>query len=152
VRVSAKVDYAVRAAAELAAAPGDAPVKAERIAEAQGIPRKFLENILQTLRQAGIVESRRGPEGGHLLARPAQEITVADVIRAVDGPIVGIGGRPPETLTYEGPAAGLRETWVAARASLRSVLEHVTLADLAAGELPHDVTGLTSDPDAWSRR
>jgi Rrf2 family protein len=152
VRVSAKVDYAVRAAAELAAAPGDAPVKAERIAEAQGIPRKFLENILQTLRQAGIVESRRGPEGGHLLARPADEITVADVIRAVDGPIVGIGGRPPETLTYEGPAASLREIWVAARASLRAVLERVTLADLAAGELPGDVTDLTRDPDAWSRR
>lgn len=151
-RVSAKVDYAVRAALELAAAPPGEPQKAERIAAAQAIPRKFLDTILQTLRQAGLVESRRGPEGGHTLARPAAEITIADVIRAVDGPLVGVSGRPPESVEYAGPAAALRETWIAARASLRAVLEEVSLADVAGGELPALVDQLTADPSAWSRR
>ena len=151
-KVSAKADYAVRAALELAAAPDGAQVKAERIADAQSIPRKFLDTILQNLRQAGLVESRRGPEGGHHLARPAAEITIADVIRAVDGPLVGVSGRPPESVQYEGPAAALRETWVAARAGLRSVLEHVTLAEVASGELPPVVEELTADQDAWARR
>jgi Rrf2 family protein len=152
VRVSAKVDYALRAAAELAAADGDGLVKAERIAEAQDIPRKFLDNILQDLRHAGLVESRRGPEGGHRLAKPAEEITVADVFRAIDGPLAGIGGRPPEEVEYAGPAAALQTTWIALRANLRSVLERVTLAELAAGDLPADVLALTEDPDAWQRR
>jgi Rrf2 family protein len=152
VKVSAKVDYAVRAAIELAAAPPDELVKAERIAEAQAIPRKFLDTILQTLRQAGLVESRRGPDGGHHLALPAAEITIADIIRAVDGPLVGVSGRPPESVEYAGPAAGLRETWVAARAALRAVLEEVSLADVVAGELPGVVDRLTSEPDAWERR
>jgi Rrf2 family protein len=151
-RVSAKVDYAVRAALELAAAPEGEQVKAERIAAAQSIPRKFLDTILQNLRQAGLVESRRGPDGGHHLARPAAEISVADVIRAVDGPLVGVSGRPPEAVEYVGPAAALRETWIATRASLRSVLEHVTLADVAAGTLPPQVEELTAEPDAWARR
>ena len=151
-RVSAKVDYAVRAALELAAAPDGAQVKAERIASAQSIPRKFLDTILQNLRQAGLVESRRGPDGGHHLARPAAEITIADVIRAVDGPLVGVSGRPPEAVEYEGPAAALRETWIATRASLRAVLEHVTLADVASGTLPAVVEELTAEPDAWARR
>jgi Rrf2 family protein len=151
-RVSAKVDYAVRAAVELAAAPPGEPVKAERIAEAQAIPRKFLDTILQTLRQAGLVESRRGPDGGHHLALPAAEITIADVIRAVDGPIVGVGGRPPESVEYTGSATALRETWVAARSALRAVLEEVSLADVASGNLPGVVDRLTADPDAWSRR
>jgi Rrf2 family protein len=151
-RVSAKVDYAVRAALELAVAPPGESVKAERIAEAQAIPRKFLDTILQTLRQAGLVESRRGPDGGHMLARPAGEITIADVIRAVDGPLVGVSGRPPESVTYVGSATSLRETWIAARASLRSVLEHVSLADVAQGHLPDAVGNLTEEPGAWSRR
>ena len=151
-RVSAKADYAVRAALELAAAPDGAQVKAERIAGAQAIPRKFLDTILQNLRQAGLVESRRGPEGGHHLARPAAEITIADVIRAVDGPLVGVSGRPPEAVHYEGPAAALRDTWIATRASLRAVLEHVTLADVVAGTLPPAVEELTADADAWARR
>jgi Rrf2 family protein len=151
-KVSAKADYAVRAALELAAAPEGAQVKAEKIAAAQAIPRKFLDTILQNLRQAGLVESRRGPEGGHHLARPAAAITIADVIRAVDGPLVGVSGRPPEAVEYSGPAASLRDTWIAARASLRAVLEQVTLADVAGGTLPTAVADLIADADAWARR
>lgn len=151
-RVSAKVDYAVRAALELAAAPEGEQVKAERIAAAQAIPRKFLDTILQSLRQAGLVESRRGPDGGHHLARPAAQITIADVIRAVDGPLVGVSGRPPESVEYDGPARALRETWIAARASLRSVLEHATLADVAAGTLPAAIEQMAAQPDARARR
>ena len=150
VRVSAKTDYAVRAAVELAGAPGDGLMKAERIAEAQDIPLNFLENILAQLRQARIVESRRGPDGGYLLARPAKEITLADVIRAIDGPLAGVGGKRPQDLSYTGSAEPLQEIWVAVRASLRSVLERTTLADVAAGKLPANVAKLTSDPDAWT--
>jgi Rrf2 family protein len=156
VRVSAKVDYAVRAAVELAAAQAsgepERPVKAEALARAQDIPVKFLENILQGLRQAGLVESRRGPEGGHLLARPASEIALADVIRAIDGPLAGVGGRSPDTLHYGGSAAPMREVWIAVRASLRRVLDEVTLADVAARQLPAHVTALTEDPGAWAKR
>jgi Rrf2 family protein len=156
VRVSAKVDYAVRASIELAAAHqrhGPAkPVKAEALARAQEIPLKFLENILQGPRQAGIVESRRGPEGGHLLARPADEISIADVIRAIDGPLAGVGGRRPEELEFGGSAAPMKEIWIAVRSALRNVLEEVTLADVAAGELPDHVAALTADPRAWVKR
>jgi len=156
VRVSAKVDYAVRAAVELAAAQmaedPKRPVKADAIARAQAIPVKFLENILQGLRQGGLIESRRGPEGGHLLARPAAEIAIADVIRAIDGPLAGVGGRSPETLHYEGSAEPMREIWIAVRASLRRVLDEVTIADVAAGRLPEIVTELTEDPGAWAKR
>jgi Rrf2 family protein len=153
VRVSAKVDYAVRAATELAAAQeGDRPVTAETLAKAQGIPVKFLENILQGLRQSGVVESRRGPEGGHLLARPADQITLADVIRAIDGPLAAVGGRFPEDLEYSGSAEALVNVWVAVRVSLRRVLEEVTLADVASGRLPPEVLALTEDPGAWARR
>ena len=149
-RISAKTDYAVRAAVELAAAGEGSLVKAERIAEAQDIPLNFLENILSQLRQARIVESRRGPEGGYLLAAPAAEITIADVIRAIDGPLAGVSGRRPQDLEYGGTAEPLRDVWVAVRASLRSVLERITLADVAAGKLPPHVAKLTSDPDAWT--
>jgi Rrf2 family protein len=148
-RVSAKTDYALRAAVELAAAGGDAPVKGERLATSQSIPLRFLENILLQLRHAGIVESRRGAEGGYKLARPAEDITLADVIRAIDGPLAGVSGRRPETLDFRGRSEPLREVWVAVRASLRGVLEQVTLADVAAGELPDNVRALTSEPDAW---
>ena len=150
-RTTAKADYAIRAAAELAAA-GDGPVKAERIAQAQGIPLKFLENILLDLKHAGIVQSQRGPEGGYRLAVPAGEVALADVIRAVEGPLANVRGQSPDQLEYEGSAERLREVWVAVRASLRSVLEQVTLADLARGELPPHVEKLTRDPDAWVRR
>jgi Rrf2 family protein len=152
VRVSAKVDYALRAAAELAAAPEGTPLKAEAIANAQAIPVKFLENILQQLRHAGLVESRRGPEGGHLLARPADEIALADLIRAIDGPLAGVGGKRPDQLAYTGHAEAMREVWIAVRANLRAVLEQVTLADVAKGKLPKDVAALTRDPDAWQTR
>jgi len=129
VRVSAKVDYALRACLELAASP-PGPVKGERIATAQAIPPKFLENILLDLRQAGVVASRRGVEGGYWLARPAEEISVADVIRAVEGPIASVRGERPENVAYEGSAAALRETWLDLRAAMRGVLEETSLADL----------------------
>jgi len=152
VRVSAKVDYAVRAAVELATAGDGVTVKAEAIAAAQGIPRKFLDNILQGLRQAGLVESRRGPDGGHRLARPADDISIADVIRAIDGPLANVGGRSPDELELAGSAAPMQEVWVAVRASLREVLEVVSLADVAAGDLPGHVAELTALPGAWERR
>ena len=148
-RVSAKADYALRAVVELAVA-ADGPVKGERVATAQGIPLKFLENILGELRHAGIVRSQRGAEGGYWLARPADEITVADVIRAVEGPIANVRGVRPEQVEYEGSAAPLREVWIAVRASLRSVLEEVTLADVAGDELPAVVRELVADPEAWA--
>jgi Rrf2 family protein len=151
VRTTAKADYAVRAAVELAAA-ADGPVKAERIAAAQEIPVNFLENILAELKRAGIVDSRRGAAGGYLLARPAAEISLADVIRAVEGPLANVRGMSPEALAYEGSAARLRDVWVALRASVRSVLEQVSIADVAHGELPPHVAALTRDPEAWSRR
>ena len=148
-RVSAKADYAIRATVELAAA-GDGPTKGERIAQAQSIPPNFLENIFTDLRNAGIVASRRGAEGGYWLARPAAEISVADVIRAVDGPLANVRGVRSEQVEYVGSAKQLRDVWVAVRASLRGVLENVTLADLAAGELPESVRQLAADPDAWA--
>ncbi|MDX6454917.1 MAG: hypothetical protein QOD48_1024 [Gaiellaceae bacterium] len=149
-RTTAKADYAVRAAVELAAA-GDM-ITADQIAHAQGIPVNFLENILRDLRRAGIVESRRGQAGGYLLARPAEEISIADVIRAVEGPLANVRGISPDALEYQGSSAKLREVWVALRASVRSVLEQVTLADVARGELPTLVGELTGDADAWARR
>jgi Rrf2 family protein len=147
-RVSAKADYALRATIELAAA-GDGPVKGERIAQAQEIPLKFLENILGDLRHAGIVRSQRGADGGYWLARPPQEISVADVVRAVEGPIANVRGVGPEAVHYAGSAERLRDVWIAVRANLRAVLEHVTLADVANGELPARVDDLAADPDAW---
>jgi Rrf2 family protein len=148
VHVTAKADYAVRAALVLAAADGEL-VKADVVAEAQDIPRHFLDNILNDLRRSGIVATQRGAEGGSRLARPAKDITVADVMRAIGGPLAAVRDVRPESLAYEGPAERLPEVWIAVRASLRNVLEHVTLADLAAGKLPRSVEKLTSDPDAW---
>ena len=148
-RVSAKTDYALRAALELAAAPDDKPVKGERIATAQAIPLRFLENILMQLRHAGLVDSRRGAEGGYRLARPATEVTLADVIRAIDGPLAGVSGVRPEMLGFNGVAEPMRDVWIAVRASLRGVLEQVTLADVVAGELPASVRTLVADEDAW---
>ncbi len=150
-RVSAKTDYAVRAAVELAAAP-EGPVKGERLAEAQDIPLQFLEHILLDLKHAGIVRARRGAKGGYWLARPSDQVTIAEVIRAVEGPIANVQSAPPESISYRGSAAHLQEVWIAVRASLRAVLENVTLADLAAGELPPEVSGLTEPSDAWQPR
>jgi Rrf2 family protein len=151
-RTTAKADYAVRAAVELAAVGTGEPVKAEHIAEAQSIPLNFLENILAELRRAGIVESRRGASGGYLLARPPEEITLADVIRAVEGPLANVRGMSPDALEYGGSSERLRDVWVALRASVRGVLEQVTLADVAKGELPPHIAELTQAADAWVRR
>lgn len=148
-RLSAKADYALRAAAELAAAGDGAPVKAEQIATAQTIPPKFLESILLLLRNAGLVRSQRGAEGGYWLARPATEIALAEVIRAVDGPLASVRGERPESLAYTGAAEPLGLVWIAVRANLRAILETVTLADLAAGRLPGEIVSLTEDREAW---
>jgi Rrf2 family protein len=147
-RVSAKVDYALRAALELAA-DGNGPRKGESIAQAQDIPLKFLENILLELRHHGLVASQRGAEGGYWLARPAEEITLAEVIRAVEGPLANVRGVRPERVEYSGAAERLQEVWIAVRANLRSVLETVTLADVAAGRLPEAIAAVTEDPEAW---
>jgi Rrf2 family protein len=150
-RVSAKADYAVRAAAELAAAD-EGPVKGERLAEAQEIPLQFLEHILLEMKHAGIVRARRGAKGGYWLARPADSITIADVVRAVEGPIAHVQSDPPESIEYRGNAEHLQEVWIAVRANLRAVLEHVTLADLVSGEMPTLVEELAAEPDAWAPR
>ena len=151
VQVNAKVDYALRALAELAVAePG--PTNAEAIARAQGIPPKFLENILLELRHAGLVISQRGAEGGYRLGLPANEITLADVIRVVDGTLANVRGLRPERLEYIGPASPLLHVWIALRANMRAVLETVTLEDLVTDTLPPEVMALTEEPDAWSRR
>jgi Rrf2 family protein len=152
VRISAKADYAVRAAVELAAATDDKPVKAERIATAQGIPLNFLENILGELRHSGIVRSQRGAEGGFMLARPANRVSVADVMRAVEGPLASVRGGPPEEAEYGGAAGTLPRVWIAVRANLRGVVENVTLADIAAGKLPGKIDRLAEDPEAWVTR
>ena len=150
VNISAKSDYAVRAMLTLAADDGGRPVKGETLAVSQQIPVKFLENILVDLRRAGLVASQRGADGGYRLNRPADEITVADVIRAVDGPLANVRGVRPEEAAYSGSAERLRDVWIAMRAALRSVLESVTLADVASGRLPAAVRKLTADPDAWA--
>lgn len=150
-RLSARVDYALRAAAELAAA-GASSVTAEHLATTQNIPRKFLENILLQLRRAGLVRSLRGPEGGYCLAHPPTEISLADIIRGIDGPLANVRGERPEHLTYSGAALPLQQVWIALRASERAILEAVTLADIASGELPASVRELASDPQAWLAR
>ncbi len=148
-RVSAKADYAIRAAAELAAADPTVPLKAERISDAQDIPVKFLETILLELKRAGIVRSQRGPDGGYALARPAVEVNLADVIRAVDGPLANVRGERPEHTSYTGVAEPLTTVWIAVRAALREVLEATTLADLVRQELSARVRALADDPEAW---
>ena len=151
-RISAKADYAVRAAVELAAAADERPVKAERIATAQDIPLNFLENILAELRHSGIVRSHRGADGGFRLAKPADKVTVADIIRAVEGPLASVRGGPPEDAQYPGASDALPRVWIAVRANLRSVVEHVTVADIAHGRLPRAIDKLAADPDAWITR
>ena len=150
-QVSARADYALRAAAELAraAVEGKGPLKGERISEAQGIPRKFMENILLDLKHSGIVRTQRGATGGYWLARPAEETTLADVIRAVEGPLANVRGEFPESVEYRGAARPLTEVWIAVRANLRAVLETVTLVDLVEDTLPAPIGELTQDPEAW---
>lgn len=150
-RITAKADYAVRAAAELAAAGGE-PVKGERIADAQQIPLHFLEHILLDLKADGIIAAKRGAHGGYWLAKPAEEVTIADVIRAVEGPLANIQDLAPEETSYEGSTESLRDVWVAVRASLRTVLERVTLADVLTGRLPAEIGEMLDDEDAWITR
>ena len=151
-RISAKADYAVRAMVELAASASEKPVKAERLATAQDIPLNFLENILGELRHAGLVRSHRGAEGGFRLAKNASEITVADVIRAVEGPLASVRGAPPEESHYNGASEALLRVWIAVRANLRNVVEQVTVADVASGKLPKSIDKLADDPDMWVTR
>ena len=133
---------------ELAAAT-DPPVKRQAIVKAQQIPPKFLENILSELRHAGLIESQRGAEGGYWLARPAEEITIADIMRAVEGPLASVRSRRPEALEYEGLAAPLQTVWIALRSNIRAVLASVTLADLVDGDLSEQLVNLTNRPEDW---
>jgi len=149
VRLTARVDYALRAVCELAAASGET-LTVDQLARAQGIPASYLETILGSLRRSGLVRGRRGPEGGFVLARPAAAISLADVIRALEGPLVHVRGERPDTVAYTGAATGLQDVWVALRAVERAVLEQVTLADVAAGRLPAKVRKLAGDPANWS--
>ena len=146
-RLSARVDYALRAMSELAAA--DAPRTVEQLSAAQRIPNKYLESILGELRRGGLLRSQRGPDGGYRLARLASEISIADVIRALDGELANVRGSRPEHLEYVGAASALQEVWIALRASERTILEGVTLAHVAAGELPKSVAALVANPSAW---
>ena len=139
----------MRALLTLAAAPGGVLVKGEELAAAQRLPQRFLENIMIQLRRAGIVVSQRGAEGGYGLSRPAEQINVADVLRAVEGPLAQVRGTRPEDTLYEGAASNLQQVWVAVRASIRGVLEQVSLRDIVDGTLPAVVTRLTADPEAW---
>jgi Rrf2 family protein len=150
-RISAKVDYAVRASIELAAAGGE-PIKGEVIADAQDIPLKFLENILGELKHTGIVASRRGAQGGYWLAKPADEVSLADIVRAVEGPLASVRGQGPETLSYQGQAEPLQQVWIALRANIRAVMEETSLADVVAGELPPGVRELSEPAEAWNTR
>ena len=142
----------MRALLTLAAEPDQGALTAERLAALQSLPVTFLENILVDLRRGGLVRSQRGADGGYRLARPAGEVTAADVLRLVDGPLAEVRGSRPEQSVYEGPATHLQDVWVAARAALRSVLEHVTLADIATGKLPPRIAKMAADPDAWTVR
>jgi Rrf2 family protein len=150
--VTAKADYAVRAIIELADSSQDAPRKVDEVAQAQSIPVSFLENILTQLRSSGLVRSQRGPEGGYWLAHPADEVSLAQIIRAVEGPLVGVRGQRPEEIEYVGSAESLKQVWVALRANLRKVLEHVTVAQVAAGDLPEEILALTREEEAWTTR
>jgi Rrf2 family protein len=150
--VTAKADYAVRAVIELADSKQDAPRKVDDIAQAQGIPVSFLENILTQLRSSGLVRSQRGPEGGYWLAQPPEDVSLAQIIRAVEGPLVGVRGQRPEEIKYVGSAETLQQVWIALRANLRKVLEHVSVADVASGRLPKDVLTLTKHQEAWETR
>ena len=148
-RISARADYAVRAALQLASSGADGPLKAEAIADAQDIPHKFLESILNDMRRGGLVVSQRGGNGGYRLAKPADSISIADVIRVVEGPLVSVRGvRPPE-LSYSGPAESLLPLWIALRSNVRQILEGVSLADVASSQRPAGVAALADAPKAW---
>jgi Rrf2 family protein len=149
--ISARVDYATRILLVLADA-ARAPMHGADLAASQGLPVKVVENTLADLRRTGFVTSQRGTAGGYRLARPAKEIMVADVIRALEGPLAEVHGVRPDERSYEGPAEHLQDVWVAVRAALRSVLETTSIADILSGKLPRPVAKLVSDPDAWLPR
>ena len=149
-QISAKVDYGVQALLVMAVA--HEPMTADALAADQGLPGKFLGVIMNDLRRAGIVASHRGRDAGYSLARPASEITLADVIRALEGPLAEVRGLRPEATTYQGAAKHLQDAWVAVRASLRAVLEHITIEQVATGELAPEVAQLVANPDAWTAR
>lgn len=146
--LTASADYALRAVVEIAAADPELTT-AQRIAKSQRIPLKFIENILGTLKRAGIINARRGVDGGYWLAKPANRITLAEVIRAVEGPLANVRGTRPEQVKYSGAAQPLKDVWIAVRANLRSVLEEVTVADVVNSKLPPAVTRLTRRSEAW---
>ncbi len=152
VRVSAKADYAIRAMIELAGGGEDTPIKGEVVAQSQGIPVRFLENILAELRHAGLVHSRRGIDGGYWLAKPADEIALADIIRGVEGPLATVRGEPADELQYGDELKPLQQVWIALRANIREILETVTLAEVAGGDLPERIASIASQPDVWQTR
>lgn len=152
-RITAKIDYAVRLSVELAARyDGGQYAKSDDLATAQQIPANYVLGLLNTLKQSGLVETRRGADGGARLAAPPTEIAVADVIRAVDGPLASVGGRHVEDVTYPGSSAPVRTVWVALRCAMRSVLDVVTLADVLGGTMPASVEALLASDDAWQTR
>jgi Rrf2 family protein len=151
VQISARGDYAVRATLELAASY-PSTLSAQALADAQGLPRKFLEAVLADLRRSGVVHAVRGAEGGYVLSRPPKEVTIGQVLRAVDGPLAGVRGHRPEQTSYTGTAVHLPTLWVAVRAAVRSVVDEVSLAELATGDLPSRIHELTEAPDAWQPR
>ena len=147
-RLSARVDYALRAVAELAAA--GTPRTVDQLAAAQQIPAKYLESILGELRRGGVLRSQRGPDGGYRLARDATAISIADVIRVLDGELANVRGSRPEHLAYEGAAVPLQQVWIALRANERAILEEVSLAHVASGQMPDIVTAAIAHPSAWA--
>jgi Rrf2 family protein len=152
VHISAKADYAMRALLVMARSGHERPIKGAAIAEQQDMPTKYVENILVDLRRAGIVASQRGSEGGFRLARPATQITVADVVRATDGPLAEVRGLRPEEVSYDGAAEHLQSVWLAVRISLRNVLENLTLDQVATGKLPRTIAKMADDPEALLTR
>jgi len=149
--ISARGDYAVRAALGLASAYPDT-VSTATLADEQGMPRKFLEAVLGDLRRAGLVRGQRGVDGGYVLTQPPSQIMVGQVLRAVDGPLAGVRGLRPEETMYSGTAEHLQQLWVAVRAAVRNVLDEVSLADVVRGRLPAHVRRLTLAPEAWQPR
>lgn len=148
--ISAKVDYGLRALCTLES--NGEPQTADQLAEAQGLPVRFLRSILNELRRSGIVNSHRGNEGGYQLARPGNQITVGEVFRRLEGPLAEVRGLRPEATSYDAAASHLQTIWVAVRACLREVLDEITIADVVSGKLPQHVSTLVAKPDAWQPR
>ncbi|MFM8937647.1 MAG: RrF2 family transcriptional regulator [Actinomycetota bacterium] len=152
-KISARVDYGLQAILEIAAADRDLQrIKADEISEKHGIPMKFLESILSDLKKADLIEGHRGSAGGYNLRKPSEEIAIADVVRAIDGPLASVHGLAPERATYKGEVAGLTKVWIATRVALREVLEEMSLADILDDDLPTPIAKKLSNKKAWRRR